>query len=178
MLLRDIADVKRLKQEDGPNLVTQGRVARECRVTDFDRLTSDPCSLSRRFLTTGVSPRVVVRRAIALRSADEQVDLLVKFALHEGVVNSHPKGIPIQSLRISEQTHCRGGPMCLLRNRGPRLTVKPFGPARVRIRKRANTTTQPSVCFAIYRALAVLFAGMSDGIGATATREMLDRAKD
>ena len=24
MLLRDIADVKRLKQEDGPNLVTQG----------------------------------------------------------------------------------------------------------------------------------------------------------
>jgi dihydrofolate reductase len=25
VLLRDIADVKRLKQEDGPNLVTQGR---------------------------------------------------------------------------------------------------------------------------------------------------------
>ena len=27
MLLRDIADVKRLKQEDGPNLVTQGSTA-------------------------------------------------------------------------------------------------------------------------------------------------------
>ena len=30
VLLRDIADVKRLKQEDGPNLVTQGRGLKVC----------------------------------------------------------------------------------------------------------------------------------------------------
>jgi hypothetical protein len=29
VLLRNVADLKRLKQEDGPNLITQGRVARD-----------------------------------------------------------------------------------------------------------------------------------------------------